>query len=144
MIYIWLYLMYCSAFILWFDHFLYSGAEICQVFRCFFGKFKKIKKTFRNWLTFTNHKFYWTIVVKIELSFLNGRVWIGTFEWKSQIKQRNLICLFTPTWESDLCTVKVHPFAMKRNLICAGHNKGSNFYILGICPLQRYVAIYLM
>ena len=24
----------------WFDHFLYTRAEICQIFRCFFGKFK--------------------------------------------------------------------------------------------------------
>ena len=30
--------MYYSAFILWFDHFLDSGAEICQMFRWFFGK----------------------------------------------------------------------------------------------------------
>ena len=28
-------LMYHSAFILWFDHLL-EGAEICQIFRCFF------------------------------------------------------------------------------------------------------------
>ena len=27
-----------SAFILWFDHFLDSGAEICQIFRCFHQK----------------------------------------------------------------------------------------------------------
>ena len=36
----------------WFDHFLVSWAEICQIFRWFFGKFKKIKKTFWNYLTF--------------------------------------------------------------------------------------------
>ena len=35
------YLIYYSAFILWFDHFIDSGAEICQIFRYFFGKFKK-------------------------------------------------------------------------------------------------------
>ena len=29
-----------------FDHFLYSGAEICPIFRCFFGKFRTPKKTF--------------------------------------------------------------------------------------------------
>ena len=34
------YLMYYRAFILWFDHFLDSGAEICHIFHCFFGKFK--------------------------------------------------------------------------------------------------------
>ena len=39
-----------------FDHFLGSGAEICQIFRCFFGKFKKIKKTFWNLLTFSTRK----------------------------------------------------------------------------------------
>ena len=36
--------MYHSAFILWYDQFLDSGAEICQFFGWFFGKFKKIKK----------------------------------------------------------------------------------------------------
>ena len=45
--------MYYSAFILLFDHFLDTGAEICHILRCFFGKFKNIKKTFRNYLTFT-------------------------------------------------------------------------------------------
>ena len=34
------YLMYYSAFILWFDNFLDSGAEFCQIFRWFYGKFK--------------------------------------------------------------------------------------------------------
>ena len=38
------YLMYCSAFILWFDHFLDSRAEICQIFRWFFVKFKRSKE----------------------------------------------------------------------------------------------------
>ena len=38
------YWMYYSAFILWFDHFLDSGAEICQIFCWFFGKFKKSKR----------------------------------------------------------------------------------------------------
>ena len=33
-----------GAVILSFDHFLNSGAEICQIFLCFFGKFKKSKK----------------------------------------------------------------------------------------------------
>ena len=32
------YLMYYSAFIIWFSHFLDSGAEICQIFRGFFWK----------------------------------------------------------------------------------------------------------
>ena len=40
------YLMYYSAIILWFDHFLDTWAEICQIFRWFFGKLKNIKKTF--------------------------------------------------------------------------------------------------
>ena len=26
------------------DHFLYSRAEICQIFQWFFGKFKKLKR----------------------------------------------------------------------------------------------------
>ena len=38
------YLMYYSAFILWFDHILDPGAEICQIFIGFFGKFKKNTK----------------------------------------------------------------------------------------------------
>ena len=38
------YLLYYSAFMLWFDHFLDSGAEICQIFRWFFGKLKKNQK----------------------------------------------------------------------------------------------------
>ena len=38
------YLMYYSVFILWFDHFFDSGADICQIFRCFFWKIKKDKK----------------------------------------------------------------------------------------------------
>ena len=38
------YLMYLKTFLLWFDHFLDPWAEICQIFRCFFGKFKKSKK----------------------------------------------------------------------------------------------------
>ena len=46
------YLMYHGAFIIWFDHFLDSGAEICQIFRWFFGKFWKIKRTLWNQLTF--------------------------------------------------------------------------------------------
>ena len=37
-----------------FDRFLDSGAEICQIFYWFFGKFKDIKKTFWNYLTFTD------------------------------------------------------------------------------------------
>ena len=40
----------------WFDHFLYSRTEICQIFCCFFGKFKIIKMTFWNWLTFIKWK----------------------------------------------------------------------------------------
>ena len=44
--------MYLKAFLLRFDHFLDPWAEICQIFRWFFGKFKKIKKTFWNYLTF--------------------------------------------------------------------------------------------
>ena len=32
------YSMYYSAFILWFDHFFDSGAEIRQIFRWFFFK----------------------------------------------------------------------------------------------------------
>ena len=46
-IYIWLYglfKMYLKTFLLWFGHFLDPGAEICQIFRCFFGKFKKSKR----------------------------------------------------------------------------------------------------
>ena len=42
-----------GAVILWFDHFLDSWAEICQIFSWFFGKFTNIKKTFWNYLTFT-------------------------------------------------------------------------------------------
>ena len=38
------YLMHYSAFVLWSDHFLDSGAEICQIFCCFFGKLKKNQK----------------------------------------------------------------------------------------------------
>ena len=33
---VWATLMYYSAFILWFDHFLDSEAEICQIFLRFF------------------------------------------------------------------------------------------------------------
>ena len=33
--------MYQSAFVLWFDHFLDSGAKTCQIFRWFFWKCKK-------------------------------------------------------------------------------------------------------
>ena len=36
--------MYSKTFLLWFDHFLDSWAEICQIFRWFFGKFKKSKR----------------------------------------------------------------------------------------------------
>ena len=45
-IYIWLYglFMYSKTFLLWFDHFLDPWAEICQIFRWFFGKFKKSKR----------------------------------------------------------------------------------------------------
>ena len=49
-------LMYYSAFILWIYHFLDSGAEICQIFRWIFGKFKSIKKTFWNHLNFRRSK----------------------------------------------------------------------------------------
>ena len=38
------YLMYYRAFILWFDHFLDSVAEICQILRWFFVKFTKSKR----------------------------------------------------------------------------------------------------
>ena len=38
------YLMYLKTFLLWFDHFLDPWAEICQIFRWFFGKFKKSKR----------------------------------------------------------------------------------------------------
>ena len=37
-------LMYYCAFILWFDHFLDSRAEISQIFYCFFVKFKTLKR----------------------------------------------------------------------------------------------------
>ena len=37
-------------FMIW--HFLDSGAEICQIFRWFLGKFKSIIKTVWNYLTF--------------------------------------------------------------------------------------------
>ena len=34
----------------WFDHFLYSRTEICQIFRCFFRKFKISERHFEiNW-----------------------------------------------------------------------------------------------
>ena len=33
-----------GAFISWFYHFLDSGAELCQIFCWFFGKFKQSKK----------------------------------------------------------------------------------------------------
>ena len=35
-----------GAFILWFDHFLDSGAEICQIFCWFFGKIKTPRSHF--------------------------------------------------------------------------------------------------
>ena len=38
------YLMYVKTFLLWFDHFLDTWAEICQIFRWFFGKFKISKR----------------------------------------------------------------------------------------------------
>ena len=42
--------MYYSAFILWFDHFLESGSVTCQIFRCFFGKFKTSERYSKiNW-----------------------------------------------------------------------------------------------
>ena len=36
--------MYLKIFLLWFDHFLDPWAEICQIFRWLFGKFKKSKR----------------------------------------------------------------------------------------------------
>ena len=42
-----------SAFTLLIWPLFRSWAEICQIFRWFFGKFKNIKKTFWNYLTFT-------------------------------------------------------------------------------------------
>ena len=36
--------MYYSTFILWFDHFLDSGAEIFQIFHCFLRNLKKSKR----------------------------------------------------------------------------------------------------
>ena len=38
------YLMYYIAFILWFNHYLDSRTEICQIFRWLFGKLKKNQK----------------------------------------------------------------------------------------------------
>ena len=35
---------YCIIVILWFDYFLDSGAEICQIFPWFYGKFKTSKR----------------------------------------------------------------------------------------------------
>ena len=51
------YLMYYSAFIIWFDHFLHSGAEICQFFVGFLENLKKSKRHSEiNWplVKFTN------------------------------------------------------------------------------------------
>ena len=39
-----------------------SWAEICQIFRWFFGKFKNIKRTFWNYLTFTHKANSWNFL----------------------------------------------------------------------------------
>ena len=44
--------IWCLYFIIW--ALFKSWAEICQIFRWFFGKFKNIKKTFWDYLTFRN------------------------------------------------------------------------------------------
>ena len=95
------YLMYYSAFILWFDHFLDSGAEICQIFRWFFGKFKNIKKTFWNYLTFSAL----TIVIKeiiavhthCDVLYIN----ISTYWWiRTYVYKYVLVNTYLKDWKS--------------------------------------------
>ena len=57
-----------GAIILWFDHFLDSGVGICQIFCWFLWKFKNIKKTFWNYLTFRN-----SYLCTLTLDIIKGR-----------------------------------------------------------------------
>ena len=54
-----------SAFILWFDHFLDSRAEICQIFLWYFGPNYDTKSTFWNQLTLSGMVKF----LKIDLKF---------------------------------------------------------------------------
>ena len=66
--------------ILWFEHFLNFWAEICQIFWCFFGKFKKSKR---------HSEIIWPLVhtYKIEHFF--------HFLWRMSAKFKNVWWFFT-------------------------------------------------
>ena len=49
-----------------FDHFWYTRAEICQIFRCFFGKFKKSKR---------HSEINWPLSIWMLLNFGTGYFW---------------------------------------------------------------------
>ena len=73
------YFMYYSAFILWFDHFLDSGAKICQIFRWFFENLKKSKRHSEiNWpLSVGKFGQFWTPTRLKNADVLNGWSLIG-------------------------------------------------------------------
>ena len=83
-------LLYYSAFILWFDNFLDSGVEICQIFCWFFGKFLKKSKipSEINWpiAPVTFHISFWTYV------FQSGApTWKHKHIFHNQFNSRNCI-----------------------------------------------------
>ena len=73
--------MYLKTFLLRFDQFLDPWAEICQIFRWFFGKFKKIKKTFWNYLTFRETLSATSCTAQWSQKYSKNNVWILISLW---------------------------------------------------------------
>ena len=75
----------------WFDHFLYSRAEICQFFRWFFGKFKSKRHSEINWpLAEFHFRSLFMICSPDDLIWTSERFWAHCVLYASPCKQCRL------------------------------------------------------
>ena len=80
----------------WFQHLFCSWAEICQIFRWFFGKFKKIKKTLWNWLTFcTDCKLGTPLNVEVDG---DNWAWFCEGAWSSKTRSLSSSLSWNAAW----------------------------------------------
>ena len=106
---LWLYLLFnvlktlWNPFILWFDHFSYSRTEICQNFRCFFGKLKKSKR---------HSEINWPLGAELDFWYDWSRAEIITFV----LGFRSFVFILG-FW------AVLHGYINRYNLIICGHKK---------------------
>ena len=83
----------------WFDHFLYSRAEICQIFRWFFGKFKISKR---------HSEINWPLAHRQKKSVFYGVSWNIRADYKWHTKhwhvQTNSIISMLQYWKPKKCS----------------------------------------